>query len=306
MLQWSRNFSVADWIRLSFWMPCSSPLQWSRNFSVADCGMQSRRITQILCFNGAATFQLRIVANTRRTARRPCQASMEPQLFSCGLCYTAVASWVDKRVASMEPQLFSCGLLLLLTIWLMKFFLLQWSRNFSVADCVPQIGSIWGGDELQWSRNFSVADCGKYPTTTTPSGWASMEPQLFSCGLNKLARGGRTPNSRFNGAATFQLRIACPKLVQSGVAMSFNGAATFQLRIVENIQQQQHQADGLQWSRNFSVADWTNWREVVGLPIPASMEPQLFSCGLLKIWICIMFFSPGFNGAATFQLRIDR
>ena len=38
--------------------------------------------------------------------------------------------------------------------------------------------------------------------------------------------------------------------------------------------------------------------------LPASMEPQLFSCGLMNICIQPINFFISFNGAATFQLRI--
>ena len=83
----------------------------------------------------------------------------------------------------MEPQLFSCGLLDCQQKKVGISDNLQWSRNFSVADCrkKPEISNIqcpFNGaatfqlridgvlcqimgifSDLQWSRNFSVADC---------------------------------------------------------------------------------------------------------------------------------------------------
>ena len=133
-------------------------------------------------------------------------ASMEPQLFSCGLQNNRYL-WVPNHLASMEPQLFSCGLhgypihrfgygrsfngaatfQLRIAVTAIPLLTplksLQWSRNFSVADCSKSVPKSTVLCLLQWSRNFSVADC----TTMQPS-----EPNhIYS----------------FNGAATFQLRI---------------------------------------------------------------------------------------------------
>ena len=112
-LQWSRNFSVADWIALPIINKILKALQWSRNFSVADCLTGSNPIASM-------TFP-----------------SMEPQLFSCGLMPKtealaqnvihlqwsrnfSVADWFFLFFViqwfifpSMEPQLFSCGLTVL-------------------------------------------------------------------------------------------------------------------------------------------------------------------------------------------------
>ena len=158
---------------------------------------------------------------------------------------------------------------------------LQWSRNFSVADCGWEKRTTPQENYLQWSRNFSVADC------------------RLCWRLSSLHSG------TFNGAATFQLRIAIN-------ASPFNGASK-----------------SLQWSRNFSVADWRAVMTYRSDTLDPSMEPQLFSCGLqICLWIvcskiylqwsrnfsvadcrlahrCHPFFLLPFNGAATFQLRID-
>ena len=111
----------------------------------------------------------------------------------------------------MEPQLFSCGLIVSLTASEGYSSMLQWSRNFSVADCCKSVA--------MWLRPI----------------FASMEPQLFSCGLCITIDSDSIIQCCFNGAATFQLRIE----VENGVIQlgdtGFNGAATFQLRIAASI-----------------------------------------------------------------------
>ena len=133
-----------------------------------------------------------------------------------------------------------------------------------------------------------------------------MEPQLFSCGLNALS---------------FHLFLSAP---------GFNGAATFQLRIVMTAPADSYTKILLQWSRNFSVADCNQDSDhyvirkfasmepqlfscglqysmtLVALAVhQASMEPQLFSCGLVKTGRWVNYLGNRFNGAATFQLRIE-
>ena len=116
-------------------------------------------IQNLFSFNGAATFQLRIVDSDENGVLTFINASMEPQLFSCGLNFNSHNSFIFYsrfngaatfqlrivyhrqyrgmygNIASMEPQLFSCGLL----------------NTIFGTDVV-------GERELQWSRNFSVAD----------------------------------------------------------------------------------------------------------------------------------------------------
>ena len=137
----------------------------------------------VTCFNGAATFQLRI-AVCELIDKSSLVALQWSRNFSVADCKTVKANLTTAKEASMEPQLFSCGLMFAYFVG-GYYFMLQWSRNFSVADC-------------QWRYSGRVE-----------IGMASMEPQLFSCGLH-----GKTGllcpqvNGCFNGAATFQLRIA--------------------------------------------------------------------------------------------------
>ena len=130
----------------------------------------------------------------------------------------------------MEPQLFSCGLFAIAVMYLI-IASLQWSRNFSVADCVQKLTQT--SITKLTSMEPQLFSCGllMVPAAGGVAGHASMEPQLFSCGLLTETQNQNHPTQSFNGAATFQLRIVlkdCHLLT-----------ATFLL----------------QWSRNFSVAD---------------------------------------------------
>ena len=232
-LQWSRNFSVADWGRKSL---CHNDVNEGFNgaatFQLRISEWIEPPFVKARAFNGAATFQLRIAIYWPWWNWSISDPSMEPQLFSCGL-NIAVIIRIVMNIPSMEPQLFSCGLSNLPVIWIrskspsmepqlfscglqLKILLitltiyLQWSRNFSVADC--RLQSYYQVDDfsvLQWSRNFSVADCihgGLANCHSSPFNGAatfqlrivaeippandlilipSMEPQLFSCGLKK-------------------------------------------------------------------------------------------------------------------------
>ena len=204
---------------------------------------------------------------------------MEPQLFSCGL--HGIVECVKSIIrASMEPQLFSCGL-----------------------NVKPQ-SMFLGRNRFNGAATFQLRIVPAAENRNIPK-IASMEPQLFSCGLLLPSNSTLPASKGFNGAATFQLRIVDHILNnQNTDEYRFNGAATFQLRIVAQARIDSFELEQLQWSRNFSVADWS-WCFVRSMSdISASMEPQLFSCGLGIHYLILMQIIGSFNGAATFQLRI--
>ena len=180
-------------------------LQWSRNFSVADCCGDGVQQSRHVAFNGAATFQLRIAAHLLWYSLRYCPFN-GAATFQLRIARLRTHPRSLKFKPSMEPQLFSCGLRC------------RW--NTSLQQLV-----------LQWSRNFSVADC------------------INSYSITIL------PTLSFNGAATFQLRIAADSTGWADTCLAFNGAATFQLRIDQNTICVLFIPSNLQWSRNFSVAD---------------------------------------------------
>ena len=56
--------------------------------------------------------------------------------------------------------------------------MLQWSRDFSVAEGVATVARIGAYDVLQWSRDFSVAEGSTRAPTVAGRLCASMEPRL--------------------------------------------------------------------------------------------------------------------------------
>ena len=56
--------------------------------------------------------------------------------------------------------------------------MLQWSRNFRVAESTTTGAVVNPGTALQWSRNFRVAESTPTRTGRRQSRHASMEPQL--------------------------------------------------------------------------------------------------------------------------------
>ena len=156
-------------------------LQWSRNFSVADCKSSTVRLYGLIIASMEPQLFSCGLPKAANTSKLIDKASMEPQLFSCGLLVTT-----DKdqqfESASMEPQLFSCGLIN--NQWKM-YSLVRASMEPQLFSCgLPMSkAGVKASSMLQWSRNFSVADCCLQPSRHCPSKSASMEPQLFSCGL---------------------------------------------------------------------------------------------------------------------------
>ena len=59
-------------------------------------------------FNGATTLQLRKSLYRIDSTLQTINASMGPQLYSCGNCKTCYAK-IGESFASMGPQLYSCG-----------------------------------------------------------------------------------------------------------------------------------------------------------------------------------------------------
>ena len=116
---------------------------------------------------------------------------------------------------------------------------------------------------------------------------------------------GEVQGIRFNGAATFQLRIELKVINISDTTFRFNGAATFQLRIDDNFTTW-HNADSgsFNGAATFQLRIAAIFEDLDELSENASMEPQLFSCGLIAAYRTAPTSNDRFNGAATFQLRI--
>ena len=156
-------------------------LQWGRNFIVAEmshtsCG-STRRCPS---FNGAATLSL------RKWRHRPQQ----------GL----------KRHASMGPQLYRCGNSQFPIDAPVVIVLLQWGRNFIVAEIYRIIRP--GRRRIPASMGPQLYRCGNRGNRHQPGtgNGASMGPQLYRCGNVTLAGFGGGLYICFNGAATLSLR----------------------------------------------------------------------------------------------------
>ena len=186
----------------------------------------------MLSFNGAATFQLRIAVDFLSPVPKILPILQWSRNFSVADCWLKRSNGKFDMTPSMEPQLFSCGLQKRKTRQPLR-------QSFSFNGAATFQLRIASGSGIV-SRDFQP----------------SMEPQLFSCGLLAITtHRQKVQKTAFNGAATFQLRIETENNPHLTRAPTFNGAATFQLRIDSKKCGGGGTLTGLQWSRNFSVAD---------------------------------------------------
>ena len=133
MLQWGRNFIVAETSRPSS-MSCSVvSLQWGRNFIVAETAA-------VVDADGVGT-----------------EASMGPQLYRCGNEHPQDGAHLHYG-ASMGPQLYRCGNIHRISRAVVSGDRLQWGRNFIVAETQTRWTRLASGGPLQWGRNFIVAE----------------------------------------------------------------------------------------------------------------------------------------------------
>ena len=84
--------------------------------------------------------------------------------------------------------------------------LLQWGRNFIVAEIQDLAGGRRLAKKLQWGRNFIVAEMFRYFVVCSKQVLASMGPQLYRCGNSPPPRTATSTSPCFNGAATLSLR----------------------------------------------------------------------------------------------------
>ena len=83
----------------------------------------------------------------------------------------------------MGPQLYRCGNSTLTRYSSGRIVLLQWGRNFIVAEMAPSSTALHhSAYQLQWGRNFIVAEITKDARHRISSYHASMGPQLYRCG----------------------------------------------------------------------------------------------------------------------------
>ena len=135
-----------------------SSLQWGRNFIVAE--------TQLGHLHQHGRWVASMGPQLYRCGNLPAPAalaflwpaSMGPQLYRCGNAKVFRGLSVKTGRASMGPQLYRCGNLDNIEEQTDRMTLLQWGRNFIVAEtCRPRPRLRFFGP-LQWGRNFIVAE----------------------------------------------------------------------------------------------------------------------------------------------------
>ena len=180
--------------------------------------------------------------------------------------------------------------------------MLQWSRNFIVAEMSTcRHTTIWG-PQLQWSRNFIVAEIVDVHVPLNEI-YGLMEPQLYRCG-NLVFSGKSHPTI----LASMEPQLYRCGNLAGGHAMRiqwdrFNGAATLSLRKSEGDDEGSEEAPKLQWSRNFIVAEIRTRLPTARSGRTASMEPQLYRCGNMQDVNLRQRKTISFNGAVTLSLR---
>ena len=132
-------------------------------------------------FNGAATLSLRKPGKSYGACLARKVASMGPQLYRCGNFIAMMLSG-KIAIASMGPQLYRCGNLARVTAPAWPERLLQWGRNFIVAETKKGGGIPYlifyasMGPQLYRCGNMAI------PMVFGLMGKASMGPQLYRCG----------------------------------------------------------------------------------------------------------------------------
>ena len=163
----------------------------------------------------------------------PVTASMGPQLYRCGnLCRYALPFPDDpcfNGAATLSLRKPFMGLVNGVTE-----VVLQWGRNFIVAETWSSSSPAVFLGRLQWGRNFIVAETRLFRLTLLSYGAASMGPQLYRCGNLSLIKESMS------------------------IYISFNGAATLSLRKPAAIRPPFMPPVKLQWGRNFIVAETRN------------------------------------------------
>ncbi len=156
--------------------------------------------------------------------------------------------------------------------------LLQWGRNFIVAEIGLHGYSRKVGLLLQWGRNFIVAEMNIPHVLVILVACASMGPQLYRCGNNSETTSPETTKLCFNGAATLSLRKYDSSVPAPSGNIGFNGAATLSLRKSLIYYGYQHGKTRFNGAATLSLRKYEVRMELLHNGY-ASMGPQLYRCG---------------------------
>ena len=231
-LQWGRNFIGAEilrWLRSAL-LPCRR-FNGAATLSLRKLSVEEFDGIPDIGFNGAATLSLRKFEINAIGWGHHYRASMGPQLYRCGntcqtympgrtlSCFNGAATlslrkWgrlallpVCQQPASMGPQLYRCGNRLGSERATLIDIVLQWGRNFIVAEMIMGRFSLCRMNVLQWGRNFIVAEILSMVVRFGPVAVSlQWRPQLYRCGNLPRTWRSRWRCSSFNGAATLSLR----------------------------------------------------------------------------------------------------
>ena len=132
----------------------------------------------------------------------------------------------------MGPQLYRCGNMATAADMTTGKFMLQWGRNFIVAEMIKTLGET--SITISASMGPQLYRCGNGmdETKTTINGkFASMGPQLYRCGNRNQHKNTEHTNNASMGPQLYRCGNEgyCPACVAE-ILQSFNGAATLSLR----------------------------------------------------------------------------
>ena len=158
-------------------------------------------------------------------------------------------------LASMGPQLYRCGKLSFSNFHLAASSMLQWGRNFIVAEIhqtnIPLTShmSCFNGAATLSLRKFGQPLC-RYCLVC-----ASMGPQLYRCGNSQLEVSRKESQQASMGPQLYRCGNS-PFAAAAGLMdLGFNGAATLSLRKSTTDPNTRPLVIKLQWGRNFIVAE---------------------------------------------------
>ena len=133
--------------------------------------------------------------------------------------------------------------------------LLQWGRNFIVAEMSVLLVQAMETSRLQWGRNFIVAEIRGLCDVAGLGRPASMEPQLYRCGND---------DSKYStNWFTHELQWGRNFIVAEIIGREKTAVTRY----------------WLQWGRNFIVAETGQHGQTQERGSHASMGPQLYRCG---------------------------
>ena len=126
------------------------------------------------CGNSAFSLSLRAIS---------CMLQWGPQLYRCGNYEVGEGAPSISIRASMGPQLYRCGNVEHNVNFEEYPLLLQWGRNFIVAEITyVQLRGFQQFKVLQWGRNFIVAETFSMPVCSLNHRKLQWGPQLYRCG----------------------------------------------------------------------------------------------------------------------------